>query len=214
MCTGLEIPLLMTAIGGIASAAGGAMTRNDQQANATRDAAARNQVLTDTLGRNQTLANDARTHFDDRLASSQPTAMAANQGQATDSRLAALTGNMPAINPTTMPGAADAPTIVKTAISKALSDAMDKSNAKAGAQAQLGGYGDLFFNQGLADKAASDQIGTDVNFARSNIAMVPALQEMAANGVYQPISPIGGILQGLGSVAGSAAGSGKFGQVS
>jgi hypothetical protein len=210
MCTGLEGALIPLVLGGVTSAVGGAITSGQQQQNAQNQANAENSVLTDTLNQNKVIGADARSTFDNRLASAQPGATAAQQGQLTAARQNTLTSNMPTISPSSMPGAADAPTVVKTAISKALTEAMDQANAKAGAQARLGGYGDLFFNQGLADQGAKDKIGTDVNFANANDSLIAPMQQLAATGAYTPMSPIGGILQGLGSTIGSAAGAGKL----
>lgn len=210
MCTGLEGALIPLLLGGVTSAVGGAITSGQQNANAVNQANAENKVLTDTLTKNKALADDAQGQFATRLAAAQPAATTAQQAQLTGGRQNVITSNMPQINPTTMPGAADAPTIVKSAISQALTEAMDKANAKAAAQSQLGGYGDLFFNQGLQDQSTKNGIDTDVTDANANDNLITPLQQIAANGAYTPISPIGGILQGVGSTIGAAAGAGKL----
>jgi hypothetical protein len=210
VCTGLEGALIPLVLGAGTSAVGGAITSAQQNANATNQANAENAVLTDTLAKNAPLAADATSKFNVDLAGMQPGATAATQAGDTATRLNAIVGNMPTITPSTMPGAADAPTIVKNAISQSLAEALAKSKATATAQATLGGYGDLFLGQGLADQNTKEGIDSDISRANSNNALITPLQQIAANGAYTPISPIGGILQSAGTTLGAAAGAGKI----
>lgn len=206
MCTGIELPLLLTAIGGVASAAGGAISNGEDTANAKAIADARNGVLVDQLNKNTVLSNDARGKFVGSLDQVQPAAFGAAQDAATATRSNSITSNLPTISPNTFPGAADSSAQVKGAYEKAMEDALGKAQARAGEQAKLGGYGDMFFNQGIKDTDAGRYIGTDVNAAKANVSLIPALQDFKQAEVYKPNSGIGGILQGLGSIFGSYAG--------
>lgn len=206
MCTGFEIPLALAAAGGLASAVGGAVSSNEDTTNASNIANARNGVLVQQLNKNTTLGNDARGSFNGSMAQVQPAAFGTAQDAATTARENSITSNLPTITPNTFPGAADSSSLVKGAYASAMEDALAKAKTRATAQGQLGGYGDMFFNQGLKDADAGRQIGTDVNAAKANTALIPALQDFAQADVYKPNSGLGGILQGLGSAFGSFAG--------
>lgn len=199
---------LALALGGaVLSGVGSSINSNENTTNATNVANARNKVLLDELNKNNVLANDARGTFNTRLAAEQPAATTAQMGAVTGERTAAGTTNLPTINPTTMPGAADSSALVKSSVANAVNDALAKSEANATARGKLGGYGDLFFRQGMQDADAGRTIGTDVAGANANTALIPSLQDLAGADAYKPNSGLGGILQGLGSAFGTYGGS-------
>lgn len=204
MCFETLIPL---AIGTGLSAAGGAINNSENTANAEAIAKARNNVLVSQTNKNNVIANDSRGIYNTRQDQFQPAALTAQQTDATGDRAAAINGNLPTINATSFPGAADSSSIVKTSIAKAISDALAKSQQTATAQAALGGYGDLFQRMGFQDADAGRRIQTDVNFAQANNALTPELQDFAANSASKPNSGFGGLLTGIGSAFGSYAGS-------
>lgn len=207
MCWEVAIPL---AAGVATSVAGSALTNQSEQSSAQHTADVRNAVLDNTLKLNKGLSDDAEGVLSSRLAQVQPAAVSGQQQLLTDNRHNAINANLPAINPTNMPGAADGSTLVKSAIAKALQEAMDQSDATAAAQAKLGGFGDLFLSQGLQNDNAARYIDTDVQDAKQNNTLLPQEQDLAANQDYQPISPIGGILTGVGNSVAAAAGAGKL----
>jgi hypothetical protein len=207
MCWEVAIPL---AAGVATSVAGSALTNQSEQSSAQNTANVRNAVLENTLKLNDGLSKDAEGVLSSRLAQVQPAAVASQQDLLTGSRQKAINANLPTINPTNMPGAADSSTLVKSAIAKALQEAMDQSDATAAAQAKLGGYGDLFLSQGLQNDNAARYIDTDIQDAKQNNDLLPQEQDLAANENYQPISPIGGILTGVGNSVAAAAGAGKL----
>lgn len=207
MCFGLEAAWLPLLISAGVSAAGSAISSGEDKANAKRVAGARNDVLAHQLNLNTTLGDEARGTFNTRLDQVQPAAIAGQQADVTGQRAASIGSNLPTMTPATFPGAASSSSTTKNAYQTAIDDAVAKSQERATAQANLGGYGDLFFKQGMQDADASRSIATDVNFAKSNAALTPSLQDLAANSAYKPNSGIGAVLQGLGSAFGAYTGS-------
>lgn len=204
MCWEMVVPL---AISGGISAIGGNISRGEDAANAKHIADARNKVLTDTMNQNTVLGNDARGHFNNRMVQVRPGAQDAQFAAGAGSRQASIDGNLPTITASTFPGAAESSSLVKGAMAEALEGALSKAHDRTAAQAKLGSYGDVFTGMGLQDNEANRNISTDVNFANANNALLPSLQDFAAQDAYTPNSGLGAVIQGLGSAYGSYAGS-------
>lgn len=201
-------PQLLAATAGAAlGGAGAGITQSENTQNAQNISDARNNVLASQIAKNNTIADDARNIFDARAAQIQPAAVQQQQAGVTGERAASINGNLPTINASTFPGAADSSTLVKSAVAKAVGDALATAQQKATAQATLGGYGDLFQRMGFQDADASRKIQTDVGFAQSNNALTPQLQDFAEHDVTKPNSGLGAILSGAGNALGSFAGS-------
>lgn len=207
MCFSALLPL---AAGVATSVIGNQMSQADAQSSAQHTADVRNQVLGGTTERNNALSKDATTIFNGRLGEVQPGAVQAQQGNLTATRQSALDNNLPTIDPNNMPGAADGSALVKSSIARALSEALDKSKETSAANAKLNGYGDLFLSQGLQDQNAGRYIDADTNAAKANNAILPQMQDIAANQNYQPLTGIGGVLSGIGNSVAAAAGAGKL----
>lgn len=208
MCTGLEIAAML---GSAALSAGGSMIQqNEAQANAERQAQARNDKLKQTLARNDALAKDSREQFDQRQKQIQPDQMEADAKKATEERQATLDAATTEA-PTPVGNASlsgSAPTVVKSELAKRVATAMGQAKEDARNLGKLGGYGDAWFNQGIEDTNVGRNLGQNANFASGNMAILPYQQDIAEQRAYKPISPIGGIMQGLGSVLGSYGGGG------
>ena len=208
MCTGME---LLPLLGAAASAAGGLITMKEQNANVQRAADARNKTMNATLLKNDSLAQDSRDKYNQRQQTATNDAVEADRATQTDARTEDMTtaiDNAPkdAIEGVSISGSA--PTVVKSELAKRMSDALGKSKDQAKALGKLGGYGDSWLNQGMANADTGLDLGQNANFASGNMSIMPYQQDIAEVRSQKPISPLGGLLQGFGSMAGSFGGGG------
>jgi hypothetical protein len=208
MCTGMEIAGLL--IGPALSSVGSMIQASEQEANNRRMAEARNERLRNTMTKNDRLAEQSRAEFDARQRQSTTESIEGDRAQKTAERSDTLEQAVQEA-PKESAGVSlsgSAPTIVKSELAKRMAAAMGQATDSAKAQAKLGGYGDTWLNQGFQDVTAGRNIGQNANFASGNLAILPHQQDIAEMRAYKPISPIGGLLQGFGSVLGSYGGGG------
>lgn len=206
MCTGLELAAM---IGGpLLSAAGTMIQTNEAEANAKRQAAARNEKLNLTLAKNDKLADESRQAFNQRKENATDEATDKAKQDATEERQDTLQTAIPDQPTVSAPVSGSAPTVVKSEIAKRMADALGGAREQAQRLGTLGGYGDMWFDQGLQDTATGRDLSQNANFASGNMAILPYQQDIAETRAYKPISPIGGLLQGLGSGISSFGGSG------
>lgn len=206
MCTGLE---LIALAGTAASTIGGIVTQREQQANVEAQAKARNDRLNQTMLKNDALAKKSRAEFDARQKNATGDAIEQERVDKTAERtqdLTAAVDSTPAAADVSLSGSA--PTVIKSELAKRMAAALGQATDSAKAQAKLGGYGDSWLSQGLQDVNAGRNIGTDANFAAGNMAILPYQQDIAEQHATKPISPIGALLQGFGSIASSYGGGG------
>ncbi len=189
-------------IGALLGAVGSMVTANEQQKNAERQAAARNQKMELTLGRNDVIAKHSQDTLNNRLKKITPAAVSKDQGAEQAKRTAQVTSQV--ADPTAAAGAiplsGDAPDVVKSALATKMLDVFQQGKTRAQALGKLGGYGDQWANQGYANADAGRNESIDNNFLNGNLAILPAQQDIAERNAYKPISPLGGILSGLGSM--------------
>lgn len=205
MCTGLEIAGLL---GAGLSAAGTMVQQREAQKNAQRQAEARNNELKRTLAKNDQLAQDSRDKFNERQQQVGDDEVANQQQEATDKRTDALetaVAETPQVEGT-VAISGSAPSVVKSELAKRMGAAVGESKKQAQTLGKLGGYGDTWLNQGFMDQEAGRGIATDANFAAGNMAILPYQQDIAEMRATKPISPLGGLLQGFGSMASSYGG--------
>lgn len=211
MCLGPEVAAALPWIlgAGAVSAAGSAFDRADADAIARDQAKARNLVLQQTLLKNDPLADQARTTFNQN----QQTYSAANvqdrQADAEAERMA--TGEAATVLPESLPTTADAPSVVNKEVAKRLSEAVAKGKSRAQAAAKLGAFGDQWFQAGMGTDAAARDLAVNANMSQGNLALLSPLQDLAEIKATRTRSPIGAVLKGIGSTVGSAAGAGWFG---
>lgn len=211
MCTGVEIAGIASAL---LSTVGGVVTMSEQNANAERMKDARNEELRRHLLKNDQLAETTRDEFARRNATATADGVAADQQAAQADREATLNSAV-ADSPsgaeaqavTGLSSSGSAPTVVRAEMAKRMSDAVGKVKGQAKNAAKLGAYGDSWMQQGFADLDANRNISVDANAAAGNSALLPYQQDFAETRAYKPISPLGGILQGLGGALGSTGGS-------
>lgn len=208
MCTGIEILGMLA--GPVLSGVGSMIQQKEMEANQRRMAEARNNELRRVLTKNDELAQRSRETFDARRKASQGEQLEADQKKAEENRQTELTE---AAQSTPAPAqnvalSGSAPTVVKSQMAKQMASAIGDAKEQAARLGKLGGYGDMWLNQGFADMQAGRDIAIDSNFAAGNLALLPYQQDIAENRAYKPISPIGGLLQGFGGMLSSYGGSG------
>lgn len=127
---------------------------------------------------------------------------------ATAHRVAGVDANIapPAFD---VPTAGDDPALVKQDIAAKVLSRVQRATAGAKAMAKVNAYGDLFANNAYGTADATRKVNTTNDFARGETALLPAMQDFASYGAYQPQAPytglggapystIGNILAGMG----------------
>ncbi len=207
MCLGILAPL----IGGLASAAGGMMTQQAADANAQAQADARNEMLRRTLAKNDPLAQKSRKTFDKDVNKYSEEKFADTQTNVTADRTAGLDAAVDPVDVSAVPLSGAESPVVKADLAKKLLEVMDYGKSQAQKLGKIGGYGDTWLERGVKTANAGRKIGVNQNFTAGNLAILPYQQDIAELRAYQPISPIGGILQGLGGALSGAGGGGGGG---
>lgn len=188
-----------------AAAGGGLWSRSDQLSNAKREADARNGVLSTAInGLNQDYNNINAPAFSGAVGGI-PTAGSLKGAQ--DARTGTIMGNVPA--PSAGPAApAGAPPALAASRASQMKNATDFIRNQGTATGNLGGYGDSWFNSGLNEQDAARKIGIGNLFANETKSLIPGEQDLAGAAAYKTPSPWPALLQGGGSILGSAAGKG------
>lgn len=206
MCLGIIGPL----IGGLMSAAGSMMTAKAAEDQARAQAEARNEKMRITLAKNDRIAKDSRKIFNKDANQYSEKKFTQTQDDATADRTAGLDAAVEQVDPSSIPLSGSAPDVVKSELAKRLLDTMQYGKSQAQRLGTVGGYGDAWLRRGYGTAAAGRNIGINQNFTAGNLAILPYQQDMAELAAYKPISPIGGILSGLGSALGQGGGGGGF----
>lgn len=199
---------LVALAGAAASAVGGGISARETQKNDTREAAARNRVLQDTMRRNDQHSAANREKFLKRVneSTAQPAAeqLIGAQGQAEQT----ITNNL---SETGMeaPLTGDAPKVVKDSMKASLGDSFRKSMDQAKRMGALTGYGTQTRDNAIADTGLSNDINTNNSFVRGDMSIMPYLQDYAGIQARKPSSGLGQILQAAGGIASQAAGAKK-----
>lgn len=123
------------------------------------------------------------------------------------------------------------PDMIRQMLEKALAGSRQTATDRAGASAAVSAYGDVGTRQGQSMADMVGKIGLQNNFAKGDLSLLPADQELRGSLVRTPIyappptllqdrvsrpeqvqpkqSAGGALLKGIGSLAGSYAGSGR-----
>lgn len=199
---------LTLGVAAAASIAGAVVNKNSATSAASRDAAARNLVLKDTLAREQKFASQNAGELQGNIAHYAPGSQEAQLADAQGARTASAVGNM---TPDTgsVPFTADAPPAVKSELAKRMLAVHDGAVDRATKSARVGGYGDTWLKNNLASNEADRNIGVTNNFANGEKAILNPQQDAASAAVYKPPSIWGPVLTGAGGIAAGAAGAGK-----
>lgn len=208
MCTGLEIAALVAsaataAAGAGVSASGARKSQDEATINNARIAQARNDELRKTLALNDKISAESRNAYkgvEDTLPD-----MPVKQDQLTAERTGQLEAAIPSEDASRIPLSGSAPSVVRSEAAKEMLDATDKAKQTAKALGKVGGYGDLFFDQGLNTQAAGRDVNEYQNFISGNMSLLPYLQDFAGYGAYRPSSGVGEVFQAAGNVLGAAA---------
>ncbi|MBB3980092.1 hypothetical protein GGQ64_005339 [Rhizobium azooxidifex] len=203
----------MPALLGAGLSVAGTVTQQKQQEKQQREIAeARNQAMRETLVKNKQLAEEGRDTFNKRMSDASAEQMEADQQKAQDTRSDELTEAAAApadeaAGAAVAPISGSEPELVSGDMARRMKAALGESKEQAKALGRLGSYGDMLLEQNFLDTQAGRDIGTSSNKAAGNSAIMPYAQDFAEQHAYRPISPIGGILQGLGGLVGSYGGS-------
>lgn len=228
------ISLGMAAIGGGLSA-GGAMAKN-RAANREKNTSAfaniqqmeqdsavaklRNKILNEYVGRQKEFTGQNQEAFKGGAGGYAAPAMEASRAGAETSRNDFLAKQVAGIPQTEMAMRDSDSPAVQSELAKKMGEALASSQAGAGRAAKLGSFGDSWTTAGEGAQSAARSIDTTNNFARGEIAMLPADQDLQEFVLRKPIYKAGannknpaGLLGGLGSLVGSLAGAygGKIG---
>lgn len=200
------------------------------------DARLRNQVLAEFTARQQQAAADnAATIAAGAKAQGAEGTEATRQGAAA-SRTAAAESAIAAGGETDAGFRGSTPGFIQGALAKALTGARASASQNAAAGAQVAAYGDAFGRQEMGIGDIASKIALRNNFAKGDLSLLPAEQELRGMSVRTPLyakpttllserwaaptpiqpnvvqpktSETGALLKGLGSLMGSLGGSGK-----
>lgn len=206
MCTGLEIAAIASVLGSAAAAGGTYISQQETNKNAQAAADARNRELQATLKSTNKQSDIARNIYQQREDQIQPAVMDKSQEDATASRTATLEGAIPASAPEAVPLSGSAPAVVKSEVAQKLLDATGEAKTQARSLGKLGGYGDMWFNEGLKSNNTDRNLSIPQNFISNEMALLPFSQDFAEYGAYRPSTGIGEIMAGAGNVIGAAGG--------
>lgn len=211
MCFGLEATWLAPVLASGMGVAGQMIQQNEMQEQAEAQAEARNEELRRTLLKNDALAQEGRDTFAQRLAEGSKDSVDAQRDKAGKTRETDLKEAVEATQDMKgQEGAAisgSAPDIVGSDLAARMKDVLKEGKEQAKSLSKLGSYGDSWLDQGFIDTQAGRDIGVTTNKAAGNSAILPYAQDFAEYKATEPISPLGSLLSGFGSMYGSYAGS-------
>lgn len=225
MCLGPELILLA---GAAATSASGAMAQNrgaNREARATAAAniaqmeqdsevaKLRNKILNEYVGRQKGFTAENQGAFKEGVAGYGAPAMETSRAGAEAGRNEFLSKQIAGIPQTEMAMRDSDSPVVRGELAKKMSEALASTQAGAGRAAKLGSFGDSWTTAGDGAQNSARKIDTTNNFARGEIAMLPADQDLQEFVLRKPIRKAGanaknpaGLLTGLGSFVGSMAG--------
>lgn len=198
-------------VGGTAmKVGGGILERNNQLANAQRQADARNQSLQRNVGILNTFGNTNEGVFGANIDKYAQPAQAAQLAGAQTARSNTNVGNIsaPVVNDTPIP--ADASPATRADLAKRMTAAHDFAVDTAKNKGKLGGYGDTWATNELRNAAANRAIGVVNNEAEGRKALIAPEGDLAAAAASKAPSIWGPAIAGAGSIIASYGG-GKLG---
>jgi hypothetical protein len=177
------------------------LSRNSALSNAQAEANARNGVLSSAIGSlNGDYSNINAPAFSGAVGAINPGGLKTAQ----DARTSTILGNVPP--PAPVPSYA--PPALASTRAAMMKNATDFVRNQGTATGALGGYGDQWFNSGLAGQDAARKIGVGNSFANETKSLIAPEQDLAGAAAYKPPSVWGSVLQGAGGMLGSYAGRG------
>lgn len=206
------LSLALIAAGTAASTGGALYANNEANNNAEAQAQARMQELQKYQQKNAQYQKQAQDLLSNSIKGFDQPAQEQKLGNAQAERTQTISQALDknATATTDVPISGNAPQVVGDEIAKRAAAADSANQGAAAALGRLGGYGDAMF--GNQNDLLNSGRNMDIinNFAKSDLEMLPYYQDFAQLRAYKPSSGIGQLLQGLGSVATAAGGSGKF----
>jgi hypothetical protein len=199
------------AAGGVAAGGiGSYLTKQSAYANAQQQAAAANASVAKNVGLLNGYEDTNHSTFSNLLAGYDPAMQEAKLKSAQDNRASGNVGNIVAPS-TDLPMQQGGSPMAKSDLAKRLTTAHDFAVNRAKAMGNLGGYGDAWLGNQIANSQAGNQIGTTNNLAEARKGLVQPESELASQGAYSPPSIWGSLLSGVGSVMAGYGGGGLGG---
>ncbi len=211
MCTGVEIALIGSAILGTAGTAASSISANKS---AKRQAAARNNALSNFLDKNEALSTEARETLQRRLDQENVAPQEAIAPLRAKRQDAASEAIDRASVSAPIPLGGNVPQVVANRAAAAQSSTDIEAKRRAEALAGTRAFGDLLFEKGLATQGAGRDIGMINTFAQANARLLPIQQDLAQTSAASRgglLGKVGGIASALGQLGMTAAGAGVFG---
>lgn len=202
MCTGFEA----AAIGALTSGGGEILGQNENEKAQGRYVRSQNETLGQILAKNDPLAQDSRDRFTGLVDTYSAPNFQAKQQDLTGQRTGVLRGNMAPQGPVDANISGSAPGAVQALFDSKSADASTRSGERADSVGKLGGFGDVFARQGLANNEVGRNVNVNNDLARGNLAILPHMQQYAGIASQKARSPLPGVLKGVGSVLGSMGG--------
>jgi hypothetical protein len=186
-----------------ATAAGGSIANNEAEANAVREAKARNEEVRRLREKSNTASNANQTALGNAISKMG----AETLGQAQEARTDAMTANIDgATAGGDVPLSETAPDIVKAEYAKHAQKAVENAKDTAGRLGRLSGFGQQQFGIGAETNNAQQQIAANNQPVQSRAQLLPHLQDYRSIESYRPSSGLGQMLQAAGMAFGRAAG--------
>lgn len=173
----------------------------------------RNKILNEYVGRQKEFTAQNQEAFKGGVGGYAAPAMEESRAGAETGRNEFLTKQVAGIPQTEVTLRDSDSPAVRSELARKLSEAAAGATAGAGRAAKLSSYGDSWTTAGEGAQDSARKIDTTNNFARGEISMMPADQDMQEFILRKPIIKAGanpnnpaGTLKGLGSLVGSLAG--------
>lgn len=179
------------------SAAGGMMARNEAEANAAREAKARNRELAVLNQKADAAAAQNQTVLGNTIRAINP----AQLGTAQASRTAAIEGNLPGAMED-VPMSANAPRVAQAEYAKKIQESLAKAKTNAGNLGRLSGFDQQQTDIGFGTNKAGQDIAFNNMPAQGQTRIMPHMSDYRALEAYRPSSGLGQVMQAVGSVIG------------
>ena len=199
VCTDMNPLALGGLLGGtILGGLGGILGKSEAYQNAQNMAAAANASVAKNIGVLNGYEGQDQGTFSNLMAGYDPAMQEAKLKSAQDNRSATNVSNIvaPDAQLQQQPGGSPMST---TDLAKRLTAAHDFSVNRAKSLGTLGGYGDAWLGNQIANSQAGNQIGVTNNLAEARKALVQPEAELASEGAYSPPSIWSSLLGGAGN---------------
>lgn len=210
MCFGPEL-----LAGLVLSGAGTLYNNRQQQKNANRMQAARDNAFNLEMQRQDEYQGETADIFDKAAKRYEGANQAQQENQAVANRERNVGDLIKDENDRyALPTSGSAPKVVRSEGARRMADAAAEAKGQAKRQAKLAGFGDVLFGNRLASAGTSNRLGTLSNFAGRSAQLMPYEQRSAANNARKAPGMFGDLLKLAGTgVSLYGMGGGSFGDL-